>query len=97
MIAEKQTEEDSTSLIGHKNNDLVSSQVSSSYNESDNSIYRDDISLSLHVDDISSPLHREDISPVYGNDVSLPAYKNDVLSPAHRNIFLLVHENDILC
>ncbi|CAG8762714.1 12193_t:CDS:2, partial [Gigaspora rosea] len=94
-VNQRYEEEDTTSLIGHKNNNLVSSQVSSSDNESDNGIYGDNISSPRHVDDISSPLHGDDISLVYGNDVSSPAHGNDVLSPAHRNISLLVHKNDI--
>ncbi|KAF0558421.1 hypothetical protein F8M41_009311 [Gigaspora margarita] len=94
-VNQRYEKEDATSLIDHKNNDLIFSQVSSSDNESDNGIYGDDISSLLHIDDISSPLHGDDISPVYRNDVLSPAHRNDVSSVYKNDISSPVHKNNI--
>ncbi|CAG8607628.1 1447_t:CDS:2, partial [Racocetra fulgida] len=94
--------EDTTSLIGYKNNNFASSHVSLSDNESDIDIYGDDISSPLPGNGISLSVYRNDSSStVRGNDISSSVHENNisspayVSSPAHRNISSSVHENDI--
>ncbi|KAF0538288.1 hypothetical protein F8M41_007973 [Gigaspora margarita] len=82
-VNQRYEEEDTTFLIGYKNNNLVSSQASLSDNESDN-IYGNNVSTP-HGNDVSSPAHRNISLSVHENDISLPVHENNISLPNHRN------------